>query len=217
MKKFFYATLILTGLALSLLYSLYAIDKSITDKYANQIYTNIDKIPHKKAALVLGTAKYAMGRENLFFNARIDAAVELFKAGKVDAIVVSGDNGEKSYDEPTDMRDDLIKHGIAEKYITLDYAGFSTLDSVIRSDAIFDLDDFIVVSQRFHVERALYIADKKGLKAIGFCAKDIDGFWGEKVRKREILARFKAFLDLNILHTEPKFYGKKVKVHYRDD
>ena len=217
MKKLLTFTLIMIALTGLLYYTLITLDKSITDTYAEQIYHDTSKIPHKKAALVLGTAKYAMGRENLFFNARIDAAVKLFKAGKVDAIVVSGDNGRKSYDEPTDMRDDLIKRGVPEKYITLDYAGFSTLDSVVRANAIFDLNDFVVISQKFHIERALYIAEKKGLKAIGFTARDIKGFWGEKVRKREILARFKAFLDLNILGTEPKFYGDKVKVEYRDE
>ena len=215
MKKILYIIPVMIALATVLYYALITLDKSITKNYADNIYADIAKVPHKKAALVLGTAKYAMGRENLFFNARIDAAVALFKAGKVDAIVVSGDNGSKSYDEPTDMQDDLIKRGVPKKYITLDYAGFSTLDSVVRADAIFDLDDFIIVSQKFHIERALYIADKKGLKAIGFAARDIQGFWGAKVRIREILARFKAFLDLYILKSEPKFYGERVKVEYR--
>jgi SanA protein len=216
MKKFLIALLIIISLALVLLVVLKYIDNSISQTYKEDIYQDISKLPHKKAALVLGTAKHFLGRENLFFNARIDAAVALFKAGKVDAIVVSGDNGSKSYDEPTDMRDDLVKRGVPEKFITLDYAGFSTLDSIVRAKAIFDLDDFIVVSQKFHIQRALYIADKKGIKAIGFVAKDIEGFWGQKVRKREILARFKAFLDLNILYTEPKFYGDKVEVIYKE-
>jgi SanA protein len=215
MKKLFIFSLIMIALASLLYFTLITLDSSISKTYADKIYHDTSKIPHKKAALVLGTAKYAMGRENLFFNARIDAAVALFKAGKVDAIVVSGDNGRKSYDEPTDMRDDLIKRGVPEQYITLDYAGFSTLDSVVRAKAIFDLEDFVIISQKFHIERALYIAEKKGLNAIGFTARDIEGFWGDKVRKREILARFKAFLDLNILGTEPKFYGDKVKVEYQ--
>ena len=215
MKKSLIFILVIALLSVALYFILITLDKSITENYTKKIYHDISQVPHKKAALVLGTAKYAMGRENLFFNARIDAAVALYKAGKVDAIIVSGDNGRKTYDEPTDMRDDLIKRGIPEKYITLDYAGFSTLDSVVRASAIFDLDDFIIVSQRFHIERALYIADKKELQAIGYTAKDIEGFWGEKVRKREILARFKAFLDLYILQTQPKFYGKKVPVNYR--
>jgi SanA protein len=197
-------------------YLIIKLDESISKEYEDKIYTDIKTLPHKKAALVLGTSKYAMGRENLFFNTRIEAAVKLFKAKKVDAIIVSGDNGNKNYDEPTDMRDDLIKNAIPKEFITLDYAGFSTLDSMMRAKAIFDLDDFIVVSQRFHIQRALYIAEKKGIKAIGFTASDIAGFWGKKVRFREVLARVKAFLDLNILKTEPKFYGKKEKVRYRD-
>ena len=195
-------------------YAIIKLDDSISKEYENKIYTDIKTLPHKKAALVLGTSKYAMGRENLFFNTRIEAAVKLFKARKVDAIIVSGDNGNKNYDEPTDMRDDLVKRGVPKEFITLDYAGFSTLDSITRAKAIFDLDDFIVVSQRFHIQRALYIAKKKGIKAIGFIASDIAGFWGKKVRFREVLARFKAFLDLNILKTEQKFYGKKEKVNY---
>ena len=211
-----YTLLIMITLAGFLWLFISKLDNDISQDYTSHIYHDIANIPHKKAALLLGTAKYTMGRENLFFNARIDAAVALFKAGKVDAIIVSGDNGRKSYDEPTDMRDDLIKRGVPQQYITLDYAGFSTLDSVVRAKAIFDLEDFVIVSQKFHIERALYIAEKKGLKAIGFTARDIEGFWGEKVRKREILARFKAFLDLHILGTEPKFYGKKVNVNYRE-
>jgi SanA protein len=215
MKKILYTIIILLLLAIAFFYGLKIFDNFMSQKYSTKIYDNIDKIPPKKAALVLGTAKYAMGRENLFFNARIDAAVKLYKAGKVRAIVVSGDNGKESYDEPTDMRDDLIQRGVPKEFITLDYAGFSTLDSVIRASAIFDLDDFIVVSQRFHCQRALYIADIKGLKAIGFAAADVHGFWNKKIMARETLARFKAFLDLNIFGTEPKYYGKKERVNYK--
>lgn len=187
----------------------------MTDEAATDIYTDLSKIPAKKAALVLGTAKYFHGRENYFYTYRIDAAAKLFKSGKVKAIVISGDNGSKTYDEPTDMKEDLIKAGVPEKYITLDYAGFRTLDSIIRAEAIFDLKDYIIVSQKFHLERALYIAKAKGQKAIGFVAKDLKNtLAAKKMKIREYLARTKAFLDLYILHTDPKFYGKKEKVTY---
>ncbi len=215
MKKLLYILLGFVSLTLLVGLLLFSLDRSITDDYNAKVYTDIERIPHKKAALVLGTSKYAWGRENLFFNYRIDAAVALYKAGKVDAIVVSGDNGRKEYDEPTNMRDDLIARGVPEEHITLDYAGFRTLDSIVRAKAIFDLDDFIIVSQRFHVLRALYIADKKEIDAIAFEAKNIAGVFGLRVRLREVLARFKAFLDLHIFGTEPKFYGKKVEVIYR--
>jgi len=196
--------------------TLYSIDRYIV-KVGNDMYSSTKEIPQKKAALLLGTAKYMRGGgKNYFYTYRIRAAVALWKAGKVKAIVVSGDNGTKYYDETTTMYDDLVKSGVPERYISKDYAGFRTLDSVVRAEAIFDLKDYIIISQKFHLERALFIAKAKGQKAIGFVAKDIPGTAAAyKMKAREYLARAKAFLDVYILHTEPKFYGKKEKVNYR--
>lgn len=180
------------------------------------IYRDINKIPAKKAALVLGTSKYLSGgRINYYFKYRIESAVKLFRTGKVRAIVVSGDNGSKGYDEPTTMRDDLVARGIPSRYITIDYAGFRTLDSIVRAEAIFDLKDYIIVSQQFHLERAIYLAHAKGQKVIGFVAKDFrDTVWAKKMEHRELLARVKAVLDVH-LGVEPKFYGDKVEVKYK--
>ncbi len=193
------------------------IDTYISKQAESDLYSKIKKVPAKKAALLLGTAKYiAKGKKNYFYTYRIRAAVQLFKAGKVKAIVVSGDNGTKYYDETTRMQKDLIKAGVPSGYITLDYAGFRTLDSVVRAEAIFDLKDYIIVSQKFHLERALFIAKTKGQKVIGFMAKDIPGTAAAyRMKAREYLARAKAFLDVYILNTQPKFYGKKEKVNYR--
>jgi len=181
------------------------------------IYTSTKQVPAKRAALLLGTTKYLRGGyRNYFYTYRIRAAVALWKAGKVKAIIVSGDNGTKYYDETSTMYEDLIKAGIPARYITRDYAGFRTLDSVVRAEAIFDLKDYIIISQRFHLERALFIARAKGQKAIGFAAKDIPGTDAAmKMKYREYLARTKAFLDLYILGTDPKFYGKKERVIYK--
>ena len=189
---------------------------SIAQEASTLIYDDVNKIPAKKAALVLGTSKYLSGgRTNYYFKYRIDATVELFKAGKIRAIVVSGDNGSKGYDEPSIMRDDLVARGIPSKYITLDYAGFRTLDSIVRAEAIFDLEDYIIVSQRFHLERAIYLAHAKGQKVIGYVAKDFrDTVWAKRMEHRELLARAKAVIDIHI-GVEPKFYGKKVKVVYK--
>ncbi len=183
----------------------------------NDIYTDLVKVPPKQAALLLGTAKYvAKGKKNYFYVYRIRAAVTLWKAGKIKAIVVSGDNRTKYYNETARMQKDLIKAGVPKKYITADYAGFRTLDSVLRAEAIFDLKDYIIVSQKFHLERALFIAKAKGQKVIGFAAKDIAGTKAaHKMIVREFLARVKAFLDLYIFHTESEFYGKKEKVIYK--
>lgn len=194
----------------------------ITNLYSNNveslIYNDLKKVPKKKAALLLGTAKYVKGGgKNYFYTYRIRAAVALWKAKKIDAIVVSGDNSTKYYDETTTMYKDLIKAGIPSKYIAKDHAGLRTLDSVVRAEAIFDLDDYIIVSQEFHLKRALYIAQSKGQKAIGFAAKDIKGTaTAKKMEAREFFAGIKAFLDVKVLMTEPKFYGKKVKVKYRN-
>ncbi len=193
------------------------INYSVRSTTKELIYTSAKKIPSKRAALLLGTAKYiANGRKNYFYVYRIRAAIALWKAHKIKAIIVSGDNGTKYYDESTAMYEDLIKAGIPARYIIRDYAGFRTLDSVVRAKAIFDLEDYIIISQRFHLERALFIAKAKGQKAIGYAAKDIPGTDAAlKMKFREYLARTKAFLDLYILGTDPKFYGKKEKVSCR--
>ena len=207
-------TILLLGLIyLWLIYN----NNSIAKEASTLIYSNLKKIPAKKAVLVLGTAKYLSGgRINYYYKYRIDSTVKLFNAGKVRAIVVSGDNGSKNYDEPTTMHDDLVARGIPTKYISIDYAGFRTLDSVVRAEAIFDLKDYIIVSQQFHLERAIYLAHAKGQKVIGFIAKDFKNtVWAKKMEHRELLARAKAFLDVHILNTEPKFYGEKVEVKYK--
>ncbi len=182
------------------------------------IYSKIEDVPSKKAGLLLGTSKYLRGGKiNYFYKYRIDSAVKLFKSGKIKAIVVSGDNGSKYYDETTTMHDDLVARGVPSKYISLDYAGFRTLDSIVRAEAIFGLRDYIIISQRFHLERAIYIAHAKGQKVIGFASKDFKNtVWAKRMEHRELLARAKAFLDIHILGKEPKFYGSRVDVLYRD-
>ena len=214
MKKILKTFFLLTILALV---GIFGLNYYVLSSTASDIYISTKQIPAKRAVLLLGTAKYLRGGyKNYFYTYRIRAAVALWKAGKVKAIIVSGDNGTKYYDETSTMYKDLIKAGIPARYITRDYAGFRTLDSVVRAEAIFDLKDYIIISQRFHLERALFIARAKGQKAIGFTAKDIPGTDAAmKMKLREYLARTKAFLDLYILGTDPKFYGKKERVIYR--
>lgn len=181
------------------------------------IYSTVKEVPAKKAALLLGTSKYiAKGKKNYFYTYRIEAAAALWRAGKIKAIVVSGDNATKYYDETTRMYNDLIKAGVPARYIAKDYAGYRTLDSVMRAEAIFDLEDYIIISQRFHLERALFLAHAKGQKAIGFKAKDIAGTPAAyRMQTREFLAKTKAFLDVYLLDTQPRFYGEKKRVKYK--
>ncbi len=170
------------------------------------------QIPKNRVGLVLGTSKRLTdGQPNPYYIYRINATIELFRAGKIDFILVSGDNGSRYYNEPNTFKKDLVKSGIPEEKIFLDYAGFRTLDSMVRAKSIFGLDSVTVISQEFHIERAIYLAEKKGLNAIGFNAKDVSGNQGLQVRLREYLARVKVFLDL-LLNTQPKFYGEKIEI-----
>ena len=172
------------------------------------VFCEPEQTPSREVALVLGTAKHVQGgRLNWYYQPRIEAAAKLFHAGKVRGIVVSGDNGRPEYDEPTQMKADLIALRVPAKFITCDYAGFRTLDSVHRLERVFQQSNYIVVSQEFHVQRALYIANARGHNAIGLAVRTPGGFWGSKVRLREILARTKALLDVNILQTNPKYLG----------
>ncbi|SFZ98450.1 SanA protein [hydrothermal vent metagenome] len=182
----------------------------------SKIYDSVKDVPKKEAALLLGTSKYiSKGKKNYFYVYRIRAAVDLWRSGKVKAIIVSGNNEGKYYNEPKQMREDLIKAGVPKQYITEDNSGFRTLDSIIRAKEIFDLDEYIIVSQKFHLERAIFLAKAKGQKVIGYAAKDIAGTAAAKrMVVREYLARYKAFLDVFILNTKAKDYGKKEKVNY---
>ncbi|WP_431166296.1 SanA/YdcF family protein [Tenacibaculum halocynthiae] len=185
---------------------------SIEKNAVNKTFTNSTEIKKNKVGLVLGTAKILNnGRINLYFKYRIQATVALYKKGKIDFVLVSGDNGNKNYDEPTDFKNELIKKGIPAKRIFLDYAGFRTLDSVVRAKEIFGQTSVTIISQKFHNERAIFLAEKNGINAIGFNARDLTGKYGLKVRIREYFARTKAFLDI-MFGVKPKFLGKKVEI-----
>lgn len=191
--------------------SILAIDQWVSYSTAEQIFRNTQDVPHRKVGLLLGTSKWASEGQNLFYLARIEAAVELYDAGKIDYILVSGDNGTSYYNEPKQFREDLIKLGIPKEKITLDFAGFRTLDSVVRARAVFGQSEFTVISQAFQNERAITIAKHHGIDAIGYCAADVSQRYGMKTMLREKLARVKMLLDL-WTGTTPKFLGEPVAI-----
>ena len=196
------------------LFSIVLSNRTIQQNASKKIFSEIKNIPKNKVGLILGTSKHLIdGRINLYYKYRLDAAVKLYKAGKVEYIVISGDNGSKNYDEPTDFKTDLIKYGIPENKIFLDYAGFRTLDSVVRIKEIFSQNSITIISQQFHNERAIYLAEHFDIKAVGFNAKSISGKYGLKVQLREYLARVKVFVDI-IFKVEPRFLGKKIEIKY---
>ena len=192
--------------------AVFAANYFIEKNAENKTFSEVSKIKKNKVGLVLGTAKMLnSGYVNLYFTHRINATVALYKAGKIDFVVVSGDNGNKNYDEPTDFKEELVKNGIPENKIFLDYAGFRTLDSVVRIKEIFSQNSVTIISQKFHNERAIYLAKHFDIKAVGFNAKDVSGRYGLKVQIREYLARVKVFVDI-IFKVEPKFLGEKIEV-----
>jgi len=156
-------------------------DLIVTSSTEALTFETTQEIPKKEVGLLLGTSKMARGGKiNLFYKYRIEAAVRLFESNKIKYILISGDNSHTSYNEPKLMKEDLIKRGIPASRIFLDYAGFRTLDSVIRSKEIFGQRELIIISQKFHNERAIYIAKKNGIDAYGYNAKEVTGASGLK-------------------------------------
>jgi len=179
-----------------------------------QVFNELKNLPFNEVGLVLGTSKYLNGGyQNPYFYYRIQAAARLYHAGKVKHLLVSGDNGLKSYNEPKQMQAALMEKGVPESAITLDYAGFRTLDSVVRSKAVFGQQKITIISQKFHNHRALFIANRREVTAVGYNAKDISLRLGIKTMIREYLARCKAILDIIILNKQPKFLGEQVNIN----
>ena len=173
-----------------------------------RIFRSTDQIPQNDVALVLGTARTTRkGNPNLHFTQRIKAAVELYYSGKVQHLLVSGDNHIATYDEPTDMMNALVAAGIPTNAVTRDYAGFRTLDSVVRADTVFGLKKLTIVTEEFHCPRALWIAQEHGLNAVAFAAPDLSARWSLRVKARESLARVLCVLDLYVFNRSPKFPG----------
>lgn len=184
----------------------------MTTSSSGRIYTEAAKVPVTDVALVLGTSKLIDGGMNVHFKVRMDAAAELYKAGRVKHFLVSGDNSSRHYNEPQDMKDALVERGVPAAAVTCDYAGFRTLDSVVRARDIFEVKECVIVSDDFHLARALWIADRHGIKATAFYSDAVSWSASGKTRVREWLARVKAVTD-EITGTEPKFGGQKVPIH----
>ncbi len=188
----------------------YWCDIKIKEFSSPYISKDFNVLPSKKVGLLLGSSKLLKsGNPNPYFNYRIEAAVELFNAKKVSHIIVSGDNSIDSYNEPLDMQQALIAKGIPDSCIILDYAGLRTLDSMLRLEDIFCQTECIVISQTFHLERAIYLARKNNILAFGYPAKDVNAATGIRTQIREKFARLKAALDVTF-HKKAKFGGEKL-------
>lgn len=190
------------------------IDRWISWSTAPYIYDNLKSLPHRQVGVVLGTAKFYLNKSpNQYYHYRIRGAVNAYNSGKVNFLLLSGDNAQQSYNEPRTMQRDLIASGVAPGDIVLDYAGFRTLDSIVRTRKVFDTNDFIIITQRFHCERALFIAHHMGIQAQCFAVPSPKNMLS--VRMREVAARLGALVDLYIMKREPRFLGPLVPIPSR--
>ncbi len=178
--------------------------------YGNdRIYTDLEDLEPRYVGLVLGTSSSPDGvRVNAYFEERMEAAIRLYESGKVKHLLVSGDNSSSHYNEPRDMANYLVARGIPADQITLDYAGFRTYDSLLRGKEIFGLEDCIVITQRFHAPRALFVGAKKGIDVQSYVANDPEQGVSFSLRVREWMARIVAAIDV-VTNRQPKFYGQK--------
>lgn len=210
MKKLIKITI--PTLLLIIILTIYISNRIINVYGQSATYTEVSAIPYNKVGLLLGTSpKLRNGNPNLYFSYRIEAATALYNAGKIKYILVSGDNRRDDYNEPEEMKQALMTARIPEEHIILDYAGLRTLDSVIRANRIFGLDRFTIISQGFHNERAIYIAQQNHLHVVGYNAKDVSAYAGFKTNIRELLARVKVFVDI-LTDKSPRHIGETVRI-----
>lgn len=204
-----FAVTVLLGVVAGVL--LHACDRLVSDRASGYLYSDIDRLPVNEVGVVLGTSRYTRdGLPNGHYLRRLEAVTELLNAGKIRYILVSGDNATRYYDEPSRMRADLIAMGVPADRIYRDYAGFRTLDSIVRAHKVFGLEPFTIISQSYQNERAIFIAREQGINAIAYNAHGKFPTSDYSSRIRETLARFLAVLEARLLKTEPRFLGEPI-------
>lgn len=175
------------------------------------IFPDIDNLPNTEAIIVLGAKVFPDGRMSDMFEDRIITAVELYESGKSKKILVSGDHSNKDYDEVNTAKDYLLKHGVKKEDIFLDHAGLDTYDSLYRAKEIFKINSAVIVTQNFHLPRAVYIGKNLGIEVYGLSADKHYYSNIEYSKVREIFADVKAFFDIAIKN-KPKFLGEPIPI-----
>lgn len=173
----------------------------------DEIFTNIENVEAKEFAIVLGAGINENGTPGAYLQKRLDDAVTLYANNKVKKILLTGDNGNTAHDEISVMNNYLSTKGIPQSTIFADYAGFDTYSSMERADKIFNIKNAIIVSQYYHLPRSIYIANNKGISAVGYAS---NSRYGHRIYKiREWFATAKSVVDC-FVGRKAKFYGKKV-------
>ena len=171
------------------------------------IWDNVDEIPHTEAAVVLGASILEDGSLSPILEDRVNFAIKLYKANKVEKILVTGDNSSLAYNEVNPVRLYLLERGIADKNIFLDHAGFDTYSSMYRARDIFLADSMTIVTQSFHLPRSVFTARALGLDAYGMSADN--GHYKLRNSVREMFANVKTVINL-VFSREPKYLGKEI-------
>lgn len=174
------------------------------------IYDDVEKIPAAYTGLVLGAYIWD-GKPSGVLRQRLDKAVELYENGKINRILVTGDHGQKEYNEVSAMKNYLVKKGIPLDDIFLDHAGFDTYSSMTRAKEIFEIEDVIIVTQKFHLSRSVYTARKKGMNAYGAVANTDNLYESRYNIGRDKISRVKAFFDI-LFNRKPKYLGEKIPI-----
>lgn len=190
--------------------SIFYINAVIFGYSRTAIYDDISSIPKAQTAIVFG-AKATGGKMSPMFEDRVIIALDLYESKKVEKILVSGDHGSKDYDEVNVAKDYLASKGADADDIFTDFAGFDTYDTLYRAKEIFGVESAILVTQKYHLYRAIYISKSLGLKATGY-ASDLHNYPGSEIfETREIFARIKAYFDV-MLKSKPRFLGDKIPI-----
>ena len=203
---------VLISAAVLLLAVIFVPNFIVVGKVKNDIISleEAESLADTDCAVILG-AGVRNGEPTPMLKDRLLTGIELYKSGAVKKLIVSGDHGSKDYDEVNIMKSFAVDNGVPDEDIFMDHAGFSTYETVYRAKEIFEADNIIIVSQKYHLYRALYIAEKLDVKAVGVSA-DRRTYSGQKMRDlREILARDKDFFNC-IIKPEPTYLGEKIPV-----
>lgn len=216
MKKFKLLIVIATVLLILGILTVFGINQYVKVVASKTIEQEAKNVPKADAILVLGCQVMEDGSLSLMLKDRLDKAVELYKEGIADKIIVSGDHGNKEYDEVNAMKSYLMENEIPSKNIFMDHAGFSTYESLYRAQYIFEVEKLVVVTQEYHLYRAVYIGNKLGIETYGVpAAKTL--YYGQTSREiREILARNKDFVKC-IFKLKPTYLGKSIPVSGNGD
>jgi SanA protein len=206
--------IIFSSILVVLIAAFFIINAVVIEAAAPYVYgiDDTDKLEKADCVLVLGALVYGDERLSLVLQDRVDYAIGLYNAGKADRLLLSGDHGQTDYDEVNAMMDYAVSKGVPKEDIFLDHAGFSTYESMYRARDVFRVSSVIIVTQRFHVSRAVYIARSLGLKAVGVNSDPRVYSNAASDAARESLARVKDFLSVNIFLPEPKYLGEAIPI-----